>query len=145
MDIKKILYPTDFSIMSYKAREHAIYLAQKLDAKVFILHAIEPLDYEEIRRDHDEINKLYKDLQLNIDEKILSESDKFIEAGIDVNTKVVIGPRWRTMNTFAREYETDLIIMGSHGIRNLEGEISVGTTSHKVMFSSPCPLLIVKI
>ena len=62
----------------------------------------------------------------------------------DVNTKVVIGPRWRTINTFAREYETDLIIMGPHGIRNLEGEISVGTTSHKVMFPSPCPLLIVR-
>lgn len=141
MNIKKILYPTDFSIISYKAREHAIYLAQQLDARVFILHAIEPLDYEEI---DDEIKKFYKDLQLNIDEKILIESEKFIEAGIEVNTKVVIGPRWRTINTFAREYQTDLIIMGSHGIRTLEGEISVGTTSHKVMFSSPCPLLIVR-
>ena len=48
------------------------------------------------------------------------------------------------INNYALEKGIDLIIMGSHGIRTESGEVSVGTTSHKVMFSSPCPVLIVR-
>ncbi|MGH7890579.1 MAG: universal stress protein, partial [Thermodesulfobacteriota bacterium] len=42
--MQKILFPTDFSLHSAKAREYAIYLGEKLGATIYILHAIEPLD-----------------------------------------------------------------------------------------------------
>lgn len=48
MKIERILFPTDFSVKSVKAGEYAIYLAGILDAEVFLLHAIEPLDYDEL-------------------------------------------------------------------------------------------------
>ncbi|MGH7849556.1 MAG: universal stress protein, partial [Thermodesulfobacteriota bacterium] len=65
-------------------------------------------------------------------------------SGLSVYTDIVIGPRWRVINTYAGEKGIDLIIMGSHGLRAESGDVSVGTTSHKVMFSSPCPVLIVR-
>lgn len=141
MKIKKILYPTDFSNKSYNAREHAIYMAQSLDSSLYLLHAIEPLDYDEM---DDEIINFYKELENQLEKKMEAEKKKFESAGVSTEDKIIIGPRWKVINNFAKEYQIDLIVMGSHGVRTDSGEISVGTTSHKVMFSSPCPVLIVR-
>lgn len=141
MKIEKILFPTDFSLKSLKAREYAIYLAGMLDATVFILHAIEPFEYDEL---DDEIKGFYKDLEIQLKEKMEKEKDVFTSSGIGVHDDIVIGPRWRVVNTYASEHAIDLIVMGSHGVKTETGELSVGTTSHKVMFTSPCPVLLVR-
>lgn len=141
MKIEKILFPTDFAPRSKNAREHALYLAQALGASVYLLHAIEPLKYDEV---DDEIKEFYKTLEAQMGEKMAAEKGIFDKSGLSVYTDIVIGPRWRVINTYAQEKGIDLIIMGSHGLRAESGEVSVGTTSHKVMFSSPCPVLIVR-
>ncbi len=141
MEIKNILFPTDFSNESIKVREHAMYLGQELGAKIHVLHAIEPLDYEEL---DEEIKSFYRDLETQMEERMESERAIFEKNGLGINSMIVIGPRWRVVNTVAREKEIDLIVMGSHGVKRDGGEISVGTTSHRVMFTSPCPVLIVR-
>lgn len=141
MKIEKILFPTDFSIKSVKAREHAIYLAGLVDAPVFILHAIEPFDYDEM---DDEIMGFYRELEMQLKDKMEKEKELFVSSGLGVHTDIVIGPRWRVINTYASEHGIDLIVMGSHGVRTETGELSVGTTSHRVMFTSPCPILLVR-
>lgn len=141
MKIEKILFPTDFSPKSRSAREHALYLAGALGAEIYLLHAIEPLKYEEV---DEEIRDFYRTLETQMGEKMSGEKEIFEKNGLTVNTDIVIGPRWKVINTYAGAKGIDLIIMGSHGIRTDTGEVSVGTTSHKVMFSSPCPVLIVR-
>lgn len=141
MKIEKILFPTDFAPRSANAREHALYLARALGASVYLLHAIEPLRYEEA---DEEIREFYRTLEAQMQEKMADEKDIFEKSGLDVQTDILIGPRWRVINTYAEEKGVDLIIMGSHGVRTESGEVSLGTTSHKVMFSSPCPVLIVR-
>jgi nucleotide-binding universal stress UspA family protein len=141
MKINKILFPTDFSLKSIKAREHAIYLAVALGASVFILHAIEPFEYEEL---DDEIKSFYKELEVQLGEKMANEKEVFLNSGLSVHDDIIIGSRWRVVNNYASEHGIDLIVMGSHGVRTETGELSVGTTSHKVMFTSPCPVLLVR-
>ena len=141
LKIEKILFPTDFSPKSNSAREHTIYLAGALGAEVYLLHAIEPLKYEDA---DDEIREFYRTLETQMGEKMTREKEIFVKSGLKINTDIVIGQRWKVINTYAAEKGIDLIIMGSHGLRTDTGEVSVGTTSHKVMFSSPCPVLIVR-
>jgi len=141
MKIESILYPTDFSTKTEYAREHAIYMAQSLDCPLHILHAIEPLDYDEM---DDEILEFYKDLESQLEKKMEAEKEIFNSAGVTIQAEIIIGPRWKVINNYASENNIDLIVMGSHGVRSESGELSVGTTSHKVMFSSPCPVLIVR-
>jgi nucleotide-binding universal stress UspA family protein len=43
--IKKILYATDLSKNSVYAFRYAIDMAQKLDARIIILHVIEPIPH----------------------------------------------------------------------------------------------------
>jgi nucleotide-binding universal stress UspA family protein len=73
-----------------------------------------------------------------------AKKEIFQEADFRIRAEIIIGPRWKVINNYAKENNIDLIIMGSHGVRNEAGDISIGTTSHKVMFSSPCPVLIVR-
>jgi nucleotide-binding universal stress UspA family protein len=141
MKIEKLLFPTDFSPRSLSAREYAIYMADALGASVYLLHAIEPLKYDEV---DDEIRDFYSNLQAQLNQKMELENEFFEKRGVIVHTDVVIGQRWKVINTYAKEKGIDLIIMGSHGIRTESGDILIGTTSHKVMFSSPCPVLIVR-
>ena len=141
MKIEKILFPTDFSLKSVKAREHAIYFAGLVDAPVFILHAIEPFDYDEM---DDEIMGFYRELEMQLKDKMDKEKEIFKSSGISIHDDIVIGRRWRVINTYASEHGIDLIVMGSHGVTTETGELSVGTTSHRVMFTSPCPILLVR-
>jgi nucleotide-binding universal stress UspA family protein len=141
MDIRRILFPTDFSVYSEKAREYTMYIGDKLKANIYILHAIEPLEYPEI---DEEIKKFYKELEKQMEKRIEEERKFFEKNGLRTETSIVIGPRWRVINTFAKEKNIDLIIMGSHGLKTETGQMAIGTTSHKVIFSSPCPVLVVR-
>ena len=141
MKIERILYPTDFSTKTEDAREHAIYMAQSLKSSLYLLHAIEPLDYEEM---DEEIIDFYKGLENQLEVKMEAEIKIFQDVGLETQAEIIIGSRWKVINNYAKENNIDLIIMGSHGVRGESGELSVGTTSHKVMFSSPCPVLIVR-
>jgi nucleotide-binding universal stress UspA family protein len=141
MKIERILYPTDFSAKSQDAREYAIYMAKSLNSSLHLLHAIEPLDYDEM---DEEILEFYKELENQLEEKMEAEKKIFRESDLQIQAEIIIGSRWKVINNYAKENDINLIIMGSHGIKNETGNISVGTTSHKVMFSSPCPVLIVR-
>lgn len=143
MPIKRILFPTDFSKYSEKARDYVLYLAEKLDTEVYILHAIVPLEYDEKNID-EEINDFYKELENILEEKMAKEKLHFDSLGIEVHTSMKIGSRLKVINSFAKEHNIDLVVIGSHGIKNDEGDISLGTTSHKVMLTSPCPILVVR-
>ena len=139
--IKRIAFPTDFSTFSGNVRDYVIELAQSLNSSVYIIHAIEPLKYEEV---DDDIKNFYKTIEEDVNRKIEKEKNTFLKYKIEVYTSVIIGTPWRVIKTFSREKDIDLVIMGSHGIETREGELSVGSTSHKVFFSTPCPILIVK-
>ena len=141
MKFGKILYPTDFSEKTQSARQTVADLAGNMDSKVFILHAIEPLRYEEF---DEEIESFYKDLQIKLKEKMDKESEFFDSMGLYNHSSFIIGPRWKVINTYAKEMNIDLIVMGSHGLKDNTGKMLVGTTSHKVMFTSPCPVLVVR-
>jgi len=141
MKIDRIMFPTDFSKYSSKARDYVIYLCKTLGSSAYILHAIEPIDYEDY---DEEISRFYEGLESDIRNKLLEEKKFFEKEKIKVFANIIIGKRWKVINTYAREKEVDLIVMGTHGSKTSEGDITIGTTSHKVMFSSPCPLLIIR-
>ncbi|NIQ16094.1 MAG: universal stress protein [Candidatus Dadabacteria bacterium] len=141
MKFKNILFPTDFSNDSEKARDYVLYLSEELKATVHILHVIEPLEYSEV---DEEIQAFYDDLKTKLSKKMKNEIMHFNNRDIKTKTNLIIGKRWIEINEYAAKNNIDLIIMGSHGIRNKKGELLVGTTSHKVVFTSPCPLLLIR-
>ena len=99
MEIKNILYPTDFSSSSKSSRDYTIYLSKVLNSTVYILHAIEPLQSFEI---DDEIEAFYDELRNVAESKIEKEKIIFNENNINVITEVILGIRWKSINDFAK-------------------------------------------
>jgi len=65
------------------------------------------------------------------------------EAGADrLRVFVKGGPVARTITSFAKEHENDLIVIGSRGLGSLEG-VLLGSISHKVTSFAEMPVLIV--
>lgn len=105
MNIDRILFPTDFSVYSDNARDFTKYLGSKLNAKIYILHAIEPLEYPDL---DEEIKKFFDEVELQMENKIEKEKEIFQRKGLQVEANTVVGSRWRVINTFAKEKDIDL-------------------------------------
>lgn len=141
--ITNILFPTDFSPLSARAEELAIYLASTCTASVLVLHAIEDLEIPEDEEDA-QIMAWRRRLEKTLTGKLDRAVTAFREKGIEARGELIWGRAWRTIFERARRGTFDLVVIGSHGVANAAGHLLLGTTSHKVALSCPVPVLIVR-
>jgi len=146
--MKKILVPTDFSSHAQNAINTAFKFAKKYEAEVDILHVISSLGSQLITSDESKVNKVLEQTYIDsIQENTYEMIQKYIKSISfpEAQYKVVIetGNIYQQIKNYSSENGIDLIIMGTHGTRNLE-EIWVGSNTEKVVRMAPCPVLSVK-
>jgi nucleotide-binding universal stress UspA family protein len=134
LNIKKILYPTDFSNCSKQAFPHALFLAQKYNAELHILHVItihtgDTYDPEYDFPDLEEFN-------IHLEKHAEEESDKLVQAHkVDATRVMKIQRRGYSPSAvilqYANEGDMDLIVMGTHGRRGL-GYLFLGSVAEEV-------------
>jgi nucleotide-binding universal stress UspA family protein len=150
--IKKILYATDLSKNSAYAFYYAIDVAQKFDARIVILHAIEPL--RPIVRFYgtlDEESKYYQH-EKNIDtELIKSRLQDFCQnveksgtrcVELVSNILVPVGHSVEEILNAADQEGCDLIVLGSHGKGFLK-QTFLGSVSRSVLDRSRKPVFVI--
>ena len=138
--IRRILFATDFSFYSHRAREYGIALVRKLDVPVEVVHAIETVYSIE---DDPELREWLQDLKRDLKKDLDAEVKAFADEGVEATGVLLAGTPWQKIIERAAETGADLVICGSHGIRTREGRAILGTTSHKVILTSPVPVLMV--
>ncbi len=83
----------------------------------------------------------------NTKTKILKQLDHAAQAlkerGWNVSTEVLEGSPRRTINTFAKEWDADLVMVGSHE-RSPLARLCLGSTAQSVMRHAPCSVEIVR-
>jgi len=136
INIKKILYPTDFSSFSTQAYFHAIALAEKHGASLTILYVYVP----GVTGPNDEKgpppDKQYWQAML--------EQIRPMDPNIPVTHILVEGDPATEIVRLAYDAGMDLIVMGTHGRTGLE-RLLMGSVAEKVMRESPCSVLVVKL
>ncbi len=142
IQIKKILFATDFSFFSKKARDYTITLARKFKAEVDVLHAIETIYY--LDRDDPEFVEWLHTLEQDLEHRMEETLDVFRRYGISARGELIFGTPWKVVVKYAEDRNMDLVVIGSHGLRTEEGQLLLGTTSHKIALTSPVPVLIVR-
>jgi len=141
MDIKKILFPTDFSAFNDAALEFASRLAAESGAVLYIVHADDMEQVAAVMFDtgypipgDDETRRgLHRKL-----ERVLPTvpSVKYQHCYLrGTATGEIIG--------FAEQQGIDLIVMASHGRTGVR-RLLMGSTAENVMRQAPCPVLVVK-
>ena len=142
--MKRILVPTDFSKFAYYAAEVAAGIAKRTGARVFLLHAVDMPHYS--------INDRFGDAPDTAEgifllKRAKQEFEKLISQdffnGVDVAEVLQWENVYDTISEKAKEFEIDLIVMGSQGASGVR-EFFIGSNTEKIVRTASCPVLTVK-
>ncbi len=145
MQIKTILFPTDFSNGARAAMDHAVSLARDYRAKLILLYVIQDISIAEWYIPSSlSVTDLVEDMQRSA----AKEMDKWateVSAKVnDVEKLVVRGVPFVEIIKTAKEKDADLIVIGTHGRTGID-HMLFGSTAEKVVRKAPCPVLTVRI
>lgn len=143
MAIKKILFPTDFSIDSANALNYAINIAGAINSEIAIFHSylnpalstdIPVIEYEEqVKNTETEIHQRLADL---------------IEYGYKVNPSIKLdyiishGDFTQQIECIVKEKSIDLILMSTQGVHSLRTFL-FGTNTATVIEKTLCPVMVI--
>lgn len=142
-DARRILVPIDGSPTSNKALAAAVDVARGSGAQVRLLHSVEPLavavgfdgsgDYARAARDNGR--------------RVLDDALAVARAaGVQGDSRLIefSGERLgETVADEAREWEADLIVVGTHGRRGI-GRVLLGSGAEQIIRLAPVPVLVIR-
>jgi len=145
---KKILYPTDFSRVAYKALNYVKKLKEAGAEEVIILHVIENYDLELMvtacEWKEDKTDECIKKVEDDLKEKSLKTMESLgKETGLKFKSLIRYGKPFHQIVTVAEEELVSLIVMGSHG-RGEFAELLVGSVTENVIRHTKKPVLVAR-
>lgn len=141
LSIRKIMVPTDFTTYSDHAIEYAIMVGRKFQAKILLVHVIEPLAYSvtdtmQVFDHYTALKTVAKPILENLQKRLLKK-------GLTVDSILLDGNPYLEIVKKSREAGVDLIIMGTHGRTGIE-HILIGSVAERVVRLASCPVLTVR-
>lgn len=139
--VRRILAPVDFSERAEVALKHAVALAERYDATVDVLHAVDVpalpdlYDVGIIAVTPDLVERSRTALA-GLVEQVIPEAYRG-QVVVQVDTPVA------AILDVARDQDTDLIVMATHGLRGLK-RFTLGSVAERVVQRAPCPVFTVK-
>ena len=128
--LSRILYCTDFSHNSERARGYAISLAAEYNAELTLLHVAEKAP--DLTRAEAIIAERTQELY-----KLLSETER---KNLNVRSAVRFGKPYEEIVRYATEAQASLIIMTARGGDAVDRAV-FGSTTYRVIQLGPCPVL----
>ena len=154
--IRSVLYATDLSKNSGYAFRYAVNTARKHDAKIHILHVIEPISPQAKAHvlmfiDEKKLDQLHQDVKENLHRRIEERLKQFAERELKddpetlkrvVGIHVVQGDPAAVILDKTDELGCDTIIMGTHG-KGVISHTFLGSVSEKVLRRIHKPVYII--
>jgi Universal stress protein UspA and related nucleotide-binding proteins len=140
--VRRILVPVDFSDASRHAAAVAFGLARQLGAGVRCVAVIDVADLRIAMRAGLHDFETNRELQADVHRWIADQFDTITaECGLDVEREVRRGIPEQEILDSVRQYEPDLIVMGSSGITR---RLPLGSRTRTVMRATEVPVLVVR-
>ena len=144
IEIKKILFPTDFSEYSQHALRYAAALAESFKAKLYVMHACEhPFIGAGMEAYHFSVPEFSAEVQEQEKKTLEQITEELRAQKIDAESLFVIGKAYLEIVKCAKELEVDVITLATHGHKGISHFV-FGSTAEKVVRLAPCPVLTVK-
>jgi universal stress protein A len=144
LTISRILLPIDFSAESKNALRYAGAFARQFGACLTLLHVVEPVvcaaDFG-----YGPVTRLYPNEELlqKARTRLRLLGKRLTPSWLRVTADVRTGVAETEIVEAARELETDLIVMGTHGDCR-SGQTPIGSTAERVVRHAPCPVFVVR-
>lgn len=146
LNLRRILFPTDFSDTANAALATALRLADAHDAVLHMLHAVvlHAEDPHNPEYHFPEPDRIAGSLERLAEEKLDRAATGVADARVDIVRARRRGP-WAgpTILEYAEEEDIDLIVMGTHGRRGLRRFI-IGSVTEEVTRLASCPVVTVR-
>lgn len=139
-DLKRVLFPTDFSDVAQHAVPYAVSICKQFGAQLVLFHAEEVLpvspDYmpDRIAASVEELSERSREGLELMQEKL---------DGVEVEIVTAAGSPDRQIAQLTQESHIDLIVMPTHG-RSGVAHVLFGSVAEKVLRLARCPVLIVR-
>jgi nucleotide-binding universal stress UspA family protein len=145
MQIKTILFPTDFSQGARAAMDHAVSLAKDYRAKLILLYVIQDISVAEWYIPSSlSVSELMEDMQKGAGNEMNKWGEEASAKVADVEKLVVRGVPFVEIIRTAKDKNADLIVIGTHGRTGID-HMLFGSTAEKVVRKASCPVLTVRI
>jgi len=136
-----ILLAVDLSDESLKVAERAASIAQLSNAKLSLVHTIEPINFAYGGDIPMDLTAIQEQLDEHAHKKVAEFSSKYnIE---EANQHIVVGLPQNEIHRLAKELQVDLVVVGSHGRHGLS--LLLGSTSNGVLHGAECDILAVRV
>ncbi len=150
INLHRILLPTDFSEPAACAVPYACELADQFGAELHVLFVIHDLasevpDFGMGLAFPGYLEHLPERTQ-KLEEEAVEHLTKVLPDGWDKSRVVLAtrkGPAFLRITEYAREHQTGLIVMGTHG-RGMVAHTLLGSVAERVVRKAPCPVLTVR-
>jgi nucleotide-binding universal stress UspA family protein len=140
LEIKKILFPVDFSEAVDELVPFALTLAQKFAADLYVLTVTPDMSsFATFYAPHSNIQGFQDEVYKGAEKKIDALMHHLKDAR-KVETRIVKGSPAEQIIETAKKEGIDLIVMGTHSRKGLEKAI-FGSVCDKVIKSAVCPVL----
>lgn len=145
MEIRRILFATDFSEGSSHALPYAADIARQYGAKLFLVHVI----YDVAKSagwyvPHVSIDEIYNDMEKSARAELEKSFVDEMRGLGDIERVVLKGIPYEEISKFAGEKKIDLVVLGTHGRRGID-RMLFGSTAEQVVRNAPCPVLSVRV
>lgn len=142
--IEHILVPVDFSDPAKEALRYAVELAKTYQAKLQLLHVVEEAVHPAFYvTGQSSIFEFIPDIKEKSRESLQNMLKETVGNDVDADFFVVEGRAARDITKFAKENDSDLIVISTHGLTGIE-HLLVGSVTEKVVRMAPCPMFTVK-
>ena|SRR5438876_4987103 len=140
--LKKILVPVDFSECSKKALHYAIPFARQFEASLTLLYVVQ-VNYYAGDFGTVDVALLENEMRSNGKKQLLELAAREVGKDLRCESLVRVGRVVSEIVDVARQTETDLIILSTHGHTGFK-HVLLGSVAENVVRHAPCPVLIVR-
>jgi nucleotide-binding universal stress UspA family protein len=146
MEIKKIVFATDFSAGSKYTAPYAAEMARKFGAKLYVIHVVQ---------DMGKMTAWYapkvnmKELEKTMEEKSKQELQLCCTEGFgdfkNVEYRLLKGAPFEQILKFQQDNKADLIVIGAIGGHSTGKENAFGSTADRIVKNARCPVMTVSL
>ena len=142
VDVRRILFPTDFSDPAHSAQQYAKLLAEQFGAELHLLHVVSELTMP-LADSLWSMTDAEQQLRIQHANRRLTE-----EVGAQWSKEhrticvVKVGNTVEQIVKYANECAIDLIVIGTHGMTGLS-RLLLGSVAEKLVRLATCPVLTV--
>ncbi|MBE9571868.1 MAG: universal stress protein [Proteobacteria bacterium] len=142
VEIKKILFPIDFTDNSTKIMPYVLSVSEKYDGMIYLLHVVEDLSKwgSGFYIPHLPLKQYQEEALKGAEKRMDKVCDEQLKSCPNFQKRILSGdPAQEILKTIESE-GIDMVIMGTHGRKGLEHTI-FGSVAENVVKKSPVPVL----